>query len=37
MKKIIPFLLLLFVTFLTAQEVKHLILEDAVLGYYIVL
>jgi len=34
MKKFIPFLLLLFVTVLTAQEVKHLNLEDAVLGYY---
>ena len=34
MKKLIPFVLLLFVTVLTAQEVKHLNLEDAVLGYY---
>ncbi len=34
MKKMIPFVLLLFVAVLTAQEVKHLNLEDAVLGYY---
>ena len=34
MKKSISFLLLLFVTVITAQEVKHLNLEDAVLGYY---
>ncbi len=34
MKKSISILLLLFVTVLTAQEVKHLNLEDAVLGYY---
>ena len=34
MRKFIPFVLLLFVSVLTAQEVKHLNLEDAVLGYY---
>jgi dipeptidyl-peptidase-4 len=34
MKKSISILLLLFVTVLSAQEVKHLNLEDAVLGYY---
>ena len=34
MKKSISILLLLFVTILSAQEVKHLNLEDAVLGYY---
>ena len=34
MKKSIGILLLLFVTILNAQEVKHLNLEDAVLGYY---
>ena len=34
MKKSISILLLLFVTVITAQEVKHLNLEDAVLGYY---
>ncbi len=34
MRKFIPFLFLLFVTILTAQEAKHLILEDAVLGRY---
>ena len=33
MKKSITVFLLLFVTVLTAQEVKHLNLEDAVLGY----
>lgn len=33
MKKSISILLFLFVTILTAQEVKHLNLEDAVLGY----
>jgi dipeptidyl-peptidase-4 len=34
MKKSISILFLLFVTILSAQEVKHLNLEDAVLGYY---
>ena len=34
MKISIGFLLVLFVTILNAQEVKHLNLEDAVLGYY---
>ncbi len=34
MKKSISILLLFFVTLLTAQEVKHLTLEDAVLGRY---
>ena len=34
MKKSISILLLLFVTVVTAQKVKHLNLEDAVLGYY---
>jgi len=34
MRKYISILLLLFVTALTAQEVKHLNLEDAVLGRY---
>ena len=34
MKKIITILLLLIVPFLTAQEIKHLNLEDAVLGSY---
>ncbi len=34
MKKSISILFLLFITVLSAQEVKHLNLEDAVLGYY---
>jgi dipeptidyl-peptidase-4 len=34
MKKSISILFILFVTILSAQEVKHLNLEDAVLGYY---
>lgn len=34
MKKSISILLFLFITVLSAQEVKHLNLEDAVLGYY---
>ena len=34
MKKSISIFLLLFVTIISAQEVKHLNLEDAVLGYY---
>ena len=34
MKKLITILLLLIVPFLTAQEIKHLNLEDAVLGSY---
>ena len=34
MKKFITILLLLIVPFLTAQEIKHLNLEDAVLGSY---
>ncbi|MCF6307817.1 MAG: S9 family peptidase [Flavobacteriaceae bacterium] len=34
MKKILSIFLLLFVTIISAQEVKHLNLEDAVLGYY---
>ncbi len=34
MKKPLSIFLLLFVTIISAQEVKHLNLEDAVLGYY---
>ena len=34
MKKNLSIFLLLFVTIISAQEVKHLNLEDAVLGYY---
>ena len=34
MKKSLTIILLLFVTILSAQEVKHLNLEDATLGYY---
>ena len=34
MKNSIGLLILLFVTVINAQEVKHLNLEDAVLGYY---
>ncbi|MFK5981792.1 MAG: DPP IV N-terminal domain-containing protein, partial [Flavobacteriaceae bacterium] len=34
MKKILSIFLLLFVTIISAQEVKYLNLEDAVLGYY---
>ncbi len=34
MKKLLNIFLLLFVTIISAQEVKHLNLEDAVLGYY---
>ena len=34
MKKTLSIFLLLFVTIISAQEVKHLNLEDAVLGYY---
>jgi len=34
MKKFIPILILFFTTLITAQEIKHLTLEDAVLGRY---
>lgn len=34
MKKSLGIIILLFVTFITAQDLKHLTLEDAVMGYY---